>query len=280
MFDFLLKPFSPLTAFYNSLVVVNCVFQHFEIKRFSYDPFQTDQIVTNYKYNPFAGKDNDDEINRSLVMNNIEEDYMAVDKLMEVVDDDYCLTHLVDKFAATDADIASTTTTTTATATTATTNNTPAQLVGCIRIFFANVIENIACSFIFGAILSCDFILTEKKSIEDFVNVKSEEIKNSHIVRCRPKYGYSSSSEPKMRGFGVDFGVPGFKYVNFATVPDTDFAVPEFDFAAVPVYSNWKKHIGNEVICRRESYIRYNREHEDIDGWGFVENDFSIQAEN
>ncbi|KAK4511034.1 uncharacterized protein ATC70_012240 [Mucor velutinosus] len=265
MFDFLLKPFSPLTAFYNSLVVVNCAFQQFEIKQLSYDPIQADQIVANYNYDPFAGQDVG-----VLVMNDIEEDFTAVDKLMEDVDDDYCLTHCLVENEAVDANVD-------------TTAVTPAHLVGCLRIFVANVVENITCSFIFGALLSCDYVLSEKRSIEDFVHVKSEELKNNRILRCRPtcSRASSSSSPPKMRGFGVDFGVPGIKYVEFATVPDVDSVVPGADFAAVvPVYSRWKAQIKNEVARRRESYIRFNREHEDIDGWGFIRNDFSIQAAN
>ncbi|EPB91746.1 hypothetical protein HMPREF1544_01458 [Mucor circinelloides 1006PhL] len=270
MFDFLLKPFSPLTAFYNSLVVVNCAFQQFEIKQLSYDPIQADQIIANYNYNPFAGQDAG-----VLVINDIEEDYTTVDKLMENVDDDYCLTHYLVGNGALDADIDD--------VVAAATAATPAHLVGYLHIFVTNVIENITCSFIFGALLSCDFILSEKKSIEDFVHVKSKELKNNRILRCRPKYSHASSSSlrPKMRGFGVDFGVPGVKYVKFASVPNVDSVVPDTDVAAVvPVYPRWKTQIRNEVARRRESYIRFNREHEDIDGWGFIGNDFSIQAAN
>lgn len=268
MFDFLPKPFSPLTAFYNTLVVVNCAFQQFEIKQLSYDPIQADQVVANYNYDPFAGQDTD-----VLVMNDIEEDFTVVDKLMEDVDDDYCLTHHLVQNGAADANADAD----------AATTATPGHLAGCLRVFVAKVIENIACSFVFGALLSCDFVLSEKRSIEDFVQIKSEELKNTRISRCRPTYSRasSSSSPPKMRGFGVDFGVPGVKCVEFATVPDVDAVVPNADFAAVvPVYSHWKAQVKNEVARRRESYIRFNREHEDIDGWGFIRNDFSILAAN
>ncbi|GAN09501.1 hypothetical protein MAM1_0271c09031 [Mucor ambiguus] len=263
MFDFLLKPFSPLTTFYNSLVVVNCAFQQFEIKQLSYDPIQADQIIANYNYDPFAGGQDVG----LLVMNDLEEDYTAVDKLMEDVDDDYCLTHYRVKNGAIDANAD-------------TAAATPALVY--LRLFVANVMENLTCSFIFGALLSCDFVLSEKRSIEDFVHVKSEELKNTRILCCRSTYSRSfSSSSPKMRGFGVDFGVPGIKYVEFAAVPDVDSVVPDADFAAVvPVCSRWKAQIKNEVARRRESYIRFNREHEDIDGWGFIKNDFSVQAAN
>ncbi|CEP18414.1 hypothetical protein [Parasitella parasitica] len=254
MFDILLKTFSPFTTIYNSLVVVHCAFQQFEVKEHCYDPIQTDQVVANYNYNPFGGKDDGD-----LVMNDIEEDFMAVSKLMEDVDDEYCLAHFVEVAAIADVDADS---------------SAPAQLPGCLRIFVANVMESITCSFIFGAILSCDFVLTEKRSIQGFVHVKSKEIK---IARG----AISASSQPKMRGFGVDFGVPGLKSVNFATVPDNESTAPNANCPAiVPVYPRWKILIGNEVVRRRESYTRYNREHEDIDGWGFVANDFSIQTAN
>ncbi|KAL9551046.1 hypothetical protein MBANPS3_004448 [Mucor bainieri] len=264
MFDFLLKPFAPLTAFYNSLVVVNCAFQQFEIKKLSYDPIQADQVAANYNYDPFAG-----DQDTVLVMNDVEEDYTAVDKLMEDVEDDYCLTHRpAENGAVVNENVD-------AVATSASVAATPVHLAGCLRILAANVVENIACSFIFGALLSCDFVLSEKKSIEDFVHLK-----NSPILRCCPTNSRASatSSSPKMRGFGVDFGVSGIK---FASMPSADSAVPNAGFAAVvPVCPDWKTQIKNEVARRRESYIRFNREHEDIDGWGFIRNDFSIQPAN
>ncbi|CAO3649042.1 unnamed protein product [Mucor fragilis] len=278
MFDFLLKPFSPLTAFYNSLAVVNCAFQQFEIKQLSYDPIQADQIATNYNYDPFAGQGAG-----VLVMNDTEEGFTAVDKLMEDVDDDYCLTHPLVENVAVDANVD-------AAAAAAAASTTPGHLVGCLRAFVANVIENVTCSLLFGALLSCDFVLSEKRFIEDFVHVKSEELKNTRILRNCSTYSRASSSPPtRMRGFGVDFGIPGVKHVGFAAVvpdidsavPDVDSAVPDANFAAVvPVHSHWKAQIKNEVARRREAYMRFNREHEDIDGWGFIENDFSIQAAN
>ncbi|KAI8639114.1 hypothetical protein BD408DRAFT_421856 [Parasitella parasitica] len=252
MLDILLKTFSPFTTIYNSLVVIHCSFQHFEVKQHCYDPIQTDQVVAIYDYNPFAESNDAD-----FIMNDIEENFMTVNKLMEDVDDEYCLAHLVETAAIADADADAD-------------PSAPAQVPGCLRIFVANVMENITCSFIFGAILSCDFVLTEKRSIQDFVHVKSKELKNA---RCTT----SASLQPKMRGFGVDFGVPGFKSVNFAIVPDTDLASCA---TVVSVYPRWKLLAGNEVVRRRESYTRYNQEHEDIDGWGFVASDFSIQAAN
>lgn len=268
MFDNLLKRLSPLATIYNSLVVVKSAFQQFEINQLCYDPIQTEQVEETFSYDPYANADQE-----SLITSDTEEDFMIVDKLMENVADDYCLAHPITKTESGNSAIP-----------TFYNNASAAPLVNCAYNFAAVLIENMAYTFICGAVLSCNFVWSERKSLEDFTQKKFGKLTNAPIA-CSA----SASAQPKMRGFGVDFG----------TAPDINFGHPAStenhysqDIVSRNYTSDWKSKKINLAanirftqelfgITPSKKIIGFNQEkhkNEHLDDWGLVERNYHISS--
>jgi hypothetical protein len=268
MFDKLLKHFSPLATIYNSLVVVKSAFQQFEINQLCYDPIQTEQVEETFNYDPYASIDQE-----SFITSDTEEDFMLVDKLIETVDDGYCLAHLITKTEYGSNSIPA-----------FYSNVSAAPLINCAYNFAAVLIENMAYTFICGAVLSCNLVWSERKFLEDLVQGKSEKLFNFPIV-CSA----STSTQPKMRGFGVDFGAaPG---INFGlplstenhhsqdTTPrnhTSDWKNKKIDLAANICFT--QKLFG---ITPSKKIVRFNQEkykNEYVDNWELVERNYHINS--
>lgn len=268
MFDKLLKRFSPLATIYNSLVVVKSAFQQFEINQFFYDSIQTEQVEEIFNYDPYAGVDQE-----SLITSDTDEDFMIVDKLMEDIDDDYCLAHPINETESGKSAIP-----------TLYNDASAVPSVNYAYNFAAVLIENMAYTFICGAVLSCNFVWSERKSLEDFVQEKSEKLINIPIV-C----SVSAAAQPKMRGFGVDFGaIPG---INFGPLTSTENHHLQ-DIAPRNHTSDWKNKkidLATNIRFTQELFgftpsnkiARFNQEKykdEHVDNWGLVDRNYCIDS--
>ncbi|CAO3619011.1 unnamed protein product [Mucor fragilis] len=203
MFSNLVNRFSPLATLYNHLVVVKSV----AACRYYYDAHQTKQNQKTFQYNACAGANQDVVIITDNIANEepvSTEESISGDKItQDHADDDFCIV------GADSGDNSSTTAAAVATipsvdnALPAYSSSAP-YLVNYAYRAASVVVENATRTAICGAVRSCNFVWSEKRHIKEIVQEKTK------------KY-----TQPKMRGFGVDFAnVPSIKF-NLAGSPSS-----------------------------------------------------------
>lgn len=201
MFSNLVNRFSPLATFYNRLVVVKSA----STCRHYYDAHQTELNQKTFQYNVRTGANQQDALIITDTTTTTEEpisteESISGDKIMkDHVDDDFCIVG---------ADSGDSSSAAAAAAIPSIDNVLPVysssapNLVNYACRTASVVAENTTHTAICGAIRSCNFVWSEKKHIEELVQEKTK------------KY-----TQPKMRGFGVDFAnVPSIKF-NLAASP-------------------------------------------------------------
>lgn len=194
MFSKLANRFSPLVTLYNRLVVVKPA----ATTEYYYDAHQTEQDQKPFQYNLHATADQG-----HLIITDTTEQCASGDKMEQGNHDN-------DDFYVVGADSDEFSTTNNSAAMPSVHNglsssSSASNLVNYAYHAATIVAENTTRTAICGAARSCNFVWSEKKNIEEFVQEKTK------------KY-----AQPKVRGFGVDFANnPSIKFNLGAISPAT-----------------------------------------------------------
>ncbi|RCH85864.1 hypothetical protein CU098_008851 [Rhizopus stolonifer] len=170
-----------LASLYNSLAVVKAAFQRFEqdqIKKSCYDPYQVQQLNEEFKYNPYnnsSSSEDDEEEEQQNITTKADKDMIMINKrkASELDDDD-------DEQEQEKKD---------------------EPVIKRIRVMASVAAENAVHTFIYGALIACDFVWSEKK----YLGI-ARQLSNHTLTEMNESFSITSPQKnKKMRGFGVDF---------------------------------------------------------------------------
>jgi hypothetical protein len=231
-----------LASVYSSLAVVRSAYERFEkeqLKKTSYDPFQVEQLSEIYQYNPFHQESSSNSTSDMSDDNTVVDDMIVVDErqettvmvhstLMKHNDDDEQVHEPVTKR---------------------------------IRTMATSAAENAVHTFIYGAMVTFDFVWAEKKSLKDFVQEKSKQ-----ITTPQPK---------KMRGFGVDFSPVVER--SPALQIRMDRAERNIRDICKRAELSVQENVTRQRLAKGYGRLPLKRSHGDDDTWGMVESDYSVR---
>jgi hypothetical protein len=224
-----------LATIYNGLAAVRSAYERYELKKTSYDPFQVEQISEVYQYNPF----HQEASSNSTSDMSDEENNTVVDEDMILVEED------------TKEDVVMI-------------NDEKVQepVAKRIRTMAQSAAENAVHTFVYGAMVTFDFVWNEKKSLKDFVQEKSNDI---------AKQITPSPPQPKMRGFGVDFSPV------VERPPALQIRMDRAERNIRDICKRAELSVQeNAKLSRGYNCLPLKRSHDD-DTWGMVECDYSVQ---